>query len=48
MQPLQSVHIGDAVIVDYSHRLNVPYALEIGGQQYLLPEQLHLVILSDP
>jgi len=33
----QSLHIGDAVIVDYSHRLNVPYALEIGGQQYLLP-----------
>ena len=33
----QSLHIGDTVIVDYSHRLNVPYALEIGGQQYLLP-----------
>jgi hypothetical protein len=33
----QSLHIGDAVIVDYSHRLNVPFALEIGGQQYVLP-----------
>jgi hypothetical protein len=33
----QSLHIGDTVIVDYPHRLNVPYALEIGGQQYLLP-----------
>jgi hypothetical protein len=33
----QSLHIGDTVIVDYSHRLNVPYALQIGGQQYLLP-----------
>jgi hypothetical protein len=34
---VQSLHIGDHVIVDYSHRQNVPYALEIGGQQYLLP-----------
>ena len=33
----QSLHIGDTIIVDYAHRLNVPYALEIGGQQYLLP-----------
>ena len=33
----QSLHIGTTVIVEYSHRLNVPYALEIGGQQYLLP-----------
>jgi hypothetical protein len=33
----QSLHIGDTVIVDYSHRQNAPYALEIGGQQYLLP-----------
>jgi hypothetical protein len=33
----QSLHIGDTVIVDYSHRLNVPYALVIGEQQYLLP-----------
>jgi len=33
----QSLHIGATVIVDYSHRLNVPYALEIRGQQYLLP-----------
>ncbi len=33
----QSLHIGSTVIVDYSHRLDIPYALEIGGQQYLLP-----------
>ncbi|MGZ3642609.1 MAG: hypothetical protein ACXVCM_02040 [Ktedonobacteraceae bacterium] len=33
----QSLHNGDTIIVDYAHRLNVPYALEIGGQQYLLP-----------
>ncbi len=33
----QSLHVGDTVIVDYSQRLNFPYALEIGGQQYLLP-----------
>jgi len=33
----QSLHIGDTVIIDYSRRLNVPFALEIGGQQYLLP-----------
>jgi len=34
---VQSLHIGDHVVVDYSQRQNVPYALEIGGQQYLLP-----------
>lgn len=34
---VQSLHIGDRVIVDYSQRLNLPYALEIGGEQYLLP-----------
>jgi hypothetical protein len=33
----QSLHIGETVIVDYSQRLNFPYALEIAGQQYLLP-----------
>jgi hypothetical protein len=33
----QSLHIGDTVIVDYSQRLNFPYALESGGQTYLLP-----------
>jgi hypothetical protein len=33
----QSLHIGDNVIVDYSQRLNFPYALESGGQRYLLP-----------
>jgi hypothetical protein len=33
----QSLHIGDTVIVDYSQRLNLPYALESGGQRYLLP-----------
>ena len=33
----QSLHIGDTVIVDYSQRLNFPYALESGGQRYLLP-----------
>ncbi|HYT40965.1 MAG TPA: hypothetical protein VEP90_01345, partial [Methylomirabilota bacterium] len=33
----QSLHIGDTVIVDYSQRLHFPYALESGGQRYLLP-----------
>lgn len=33
----QSLHIGYTVIVDYSQRLNVPYALESGGQRFLLP-----------
>ena len=33
----QSLHIGNTVIVDYSQRLNFPYALESGGQRYLLP-----------
>ncbi len=33
----QTLHSGDTVIVDYSQRLNTPYALEIGGHQYLLP-----------
>jgi hypothetical protein len=33
----QSLHIGDSVMVDYSQRLNFPYALESGGQRYLLP-----------
>jgi len=33
----QSLHIGETVIVDYSQRLNFPYALESGGQRYLLP-----------
>ena len=33
----QSLHIGEHVIVDYSQRLNFPYALESGGQRYLLP-----------
>lgn len=33
----QSLRTGETVIVDYSQRLNFPYALEIGGQQYLLP-----------
>jgi hypothetical protein len=33
----QSLHIGDPVIVDYSQRLNFPYALERAGQRYLLP-----------
>ncbi|HXZ05903.1 MAG TPA: hypothetical protein VEH81_13795, partial [Ktedonobacteraceae bacterium] len=32
-----SLHIGDTVIVDYSQRLQFPYALESGGQRYLLP-----------
>jgi hypothetical protein len=32
----QSLHIGDHVIVDYSQRLHFPYALESGGQRYLL------------
>jgi hypothetical protein len=33
----QSLHIGDHVIVDYSQRLHFPYALESGGQRYVLP-----------
>ncbi len=33
----QSLHIGEHVIVDYSQRLHFPYALESGGQLYLLP-----------
>ena len=33
----QSLRIGDPVIVDYSQRLNFPYALERAGQLYLLP-----------
>ena len=33
----QSLHIGDNVIVDYSQRLHFPFALESGGQRYLLP-----------
>jgi hypothetical protein len=33
----QSLHIGDNVIVDYSERLHFPFALESGGQRYLLP-----------
>ena len=33
----QALHIGDHVIVDYSQRLHFPYALESGGQRYLLP-----------
>jgi len=33
----QSLHIGDPVIVDYSQRLQFPYALESEGQRYLLP-----------
>jgi hypothetical protein len=33
----QSLHSGDHVIVDYSQRLHFPYALESGGQHYLLP-----------
>ena len=33
----RSLHIGDNVTVDYSQRLNFPYALESGGQRYLLP-----------
>jgi hypothetical protein len=32
----QSLHIGDTVIVDYSQRLNYPYALQSRGQRYLL------------
>jgi hypothetical protein len=33
----QSLRSGDHVIVDYSQRLHFPYALESGGQRYLLP-----------
>lgn len=33
----QSLHIGESVIVDYSQRLDVPYALEYKGQFYMLP-----------
>jgi len=33
----RSLHRGDHVIVDYSQRLHFPYALESGGQRYLLP-----------
>jgi hypothetical protein len=33
----QTLHIGDHVILDYSQRLHFPYALESGGQRYLLP-----------
>jgi hypothetical protein len=33
----QSLHIGDQVIVDYSQRLKIPYALESKGQRYMLP-----------
>jgi len=33
----QSLHIGETVIVDYSQRLDVPYALESRGQRYVLP-----------
>jgi hypothetical protein len=33
----QSLHIGDTVLVDYSQRHHFPYALESGGQRYLLP-----------
>lgn len=33
----QSLHKGDQVIVDYSQRLHFAYALEIGGQRFLLP-----------
>ena len=33
----QALHIGDHVILDYSQRLHFPYALESGGQRYLLP-----------
>jgi hypothetical protein len=33
----QSLHIGDQVIVDYSQRLKIPYALESKGQRYVLP-----------
>jgi hypothetical protein len=32
----QSLRVGDRVIVDYSQRLHFPYALESGGQRYLL------------
>ncbi len=33
----QALHIGDHVILDYSQRLHFLYALESGGQRYLLP-----------
>ena len=33
----QSLRIGDQVIVDYSQRLKIPYALESKGQRYVLP-----------
>jgi hypothetical protein len=33
----QALRIGDCVILDYSQRLHFPYALERGGQRYLLP-----------
>jgi hypothetical protein len=33
----RALHIGDRVILDYSQRLHFPYALESGGQRYLLP-----------
>lgn len=33
----QSLHIGDQVIVDYSQRLKIPFALESKGQRYVLP-----------
>ena len=33
----QALRIGDRVILDYSQRLHFPYALERGGQRYLLP-----------
>jgi hypothetical protein len=32
----QALHIGDHVLLDYSKRLRFPYALESGGQRYLL------------
>lgn len=32
----QFLHVGDHVLVDYSQRLHYPYALESGGQRYLL------------
>jgi hypothetical protein len=33
----QALHVGDHVILDYSQRLHFLYALESGGQRYILP-----------
>ena len=37
IETVQSLHIGDQVIVDYSQRLKIPYALESKVQRYVLP-----------